>query len=216
MLDNEINEKPIQPIRLLVFLNGPPRSGKDTLGFNLKSSGKLGPICHLLSFADPLKIGTHYSLGTFSKGAKDYEAVKDLPNDEFFGLTPRQAYISHAEKYMKIVYGVEIFGKLLYRKIERTRAMISSPLTVIFTDSGFSEETGYVISRHPDVKSVLLRLHRKGHDYAIDSRSYLYLRDMGLPNLYEFDLSVTENNPTQTTEDALSCIKSVFHSSSNN
>ena len=161
--------------RRVVFLNGPPGCGKDTLGHLL--AGTLLPGVRLRKLAEPLKNATHALYGVRAvHGA--FEATKGEPNAVFFGLTPRQAYIDVSERLVKPALGVDFFGRVLARAILADHA----PLTII-TDSGFEPEARPIIDAVGAENCLLFRIHRTGHTFAGDSRSYIELDDVETVNL---------------------------------
>ena len=144
----------------IIFLNGPPRAGKDTASSILH--GLLPGIVKRLGFADHLKIATHAAYGLYDTPFNYFESVKDQPLDVFFGLTPRQAYIAHSEKYMKVLHGNLVFGDLWL-----TGAKGITPTSNFLTvpDSGFAPEALPGIEHFGAKNCTLIRMHRPGHDY---------------------------------------------------
>ena len=157
----------------VIFLNGPPRSGKDTSAILLKrflfNSNNIHSVKRM-GFADHLKNATHASLG-LDLPFDHYEAQKSTPLPDFFGKTPREAYIAHSELYMKPVYGLDIYGQLWLR------AAIATPNVAywLIPDSGFTFEAQPVMEHYGVGNCLLIRLHREGYDYKGDSRSYITL-----------------------------------------
>ena len=119
----------------LLLVNGPPRSGKDTVGeIVLDLYGAT-----VVKFSAILKNQTHALYGLTGEGGKPlhhshFENCKDTALEAFMGLTPRQAYIEVSERYMKPVHGIDIYGKLLAQSIAGERGVVA------VTDSGFVEE----------------------------------------------------------------------------
>ncbi len=151
----------------VIFLNGPPRSGKDTSAIILQ---RYLPRAHRFGFADQLKTATHESLG-LRDPFDHYEPIKDQQRHEFFGKTPREAYIAHSELYMKPVYGLDIFGKLWLR----TALTAPNVAHWLIPDSGFAYEAQPVMEHYGQGNCLLIRIHRDGYDYKGDSRSYITL-----------------------------------------
>lgn len=153
----------------IIFLNGPPRSGKDT-------SAECLQVYYtgiaVMKFSDPAKSGTHAAFGLVH-GINHFESRKDQPCEEFFGFTPRECYINHSEKYMKPLYGEEIFGQLFVRRTEYPKYY--NKQIIVIPDSGFECESRPVIKKFGAENCMLVRLHRPGCDYSKDSRSYLDL-----------------------------------------
>ena len=175
-----------------IFLfNGPPRSGKDTaVDYCYNHPSCAAGIGMPEKFARPLKrafaatFNTRYDPVTGSQKTNwgyDYEAHKDeiIP---FLGCSYRQWQIDYSEKYMKPMYGVDIFGRLL---VDRLRNIVPpcSPAdehppevipTQYISDSGFAEEAIYLAREFGEENVLLVRCHRPGCDFTGDSRSYLY------------------------------------------
>lgn len=159
----------------ILLVNGPPRSGKDTVAdlvFQItKSSRKM-------KFASPLKKAVHASFSLMVP-EDHFELVKEQPRDEFYGLTPRQAYINHSEKYMKPLYGKDIYGRLMLRQLEPF-SQKHGPKFIVIADCGFQEEVDTVCRKHP---CLLFRMHREGCDFSNDSRGYIRHENMiDVPN----------------------------------
>lgn len=159
----------------LLLVNGPPRSGKDTVGSMLKEF--FPGTVYVTKMAKALKERTHalYGLvdGDGTPYAHDaYEQVKDIEQEAFLGLTPRQAYIALSERLMKPMHGDGIWGKLLVEDIQENGAGAD---LVVVTDSGFEREAVPVLREFGVVNSTLLLMHREGTSFEGDSRSYITL-----------------------------------------
>lgn len=159
----------------VIFLNGPPRSGKDTGAKHLARA--FGSV--RIGFADHLKVATHAAYGLFAFNgapcpALAFEAVKDTPLPEFMGLSPRQAYIAHSERYIKPLHDDAFFGHMLVRRMARFggRTLVAAP------DSGFAPEAAPVLDAigGPD-RALLVRVRAEGRGktYDGDSRSFIEL-----------------------------------------
>ena len=173
----------------IVFVNGPPRSGKDEVGklFAGYSSGVMVPI----KFAEELKVRCHGAYGIVDQlgvpeFASYFERCKDEPRDEFEGLTPRQAYIHFSEDYIKPIHGKGTFGRWLIRcmneKIQTCRHGKYIDGFVV-TDSGFESETVPVIKHFGASTCTLIQVTRDGCTYEGDSRSRIDLREYGVEQI---------------------------------
>lgn len=162
----------------VIFLNGPPRCGKDSAGDILM---QVLPNSRLCKFARSLKVGTHAlflamrdkmtdctPMECFSDAA--FESVKDKSQPEFYGLTPREAYIAVSELLLKPALGKAIFGQILANQILADRAE-----NFIVTDSGFKSEALSIIAKVGAANCTLVRLHRRGCSFDGDSRGYIML-----------------------------------------
>jgi hypothetical protein len=159
----------------VIFVNGPPRSGKDHAGMQLMWRDDLKDAT-LQKFAKELKERTHALYKLLDPNGKPkvhyaYEGVKDDPLQQFHGLTPRQAYISVSENWMKPTHGAGILGTWLIENMQYCR----DDAVHIITDSGFAEEAQTVVDHYGAENCFLVRVHRKGYDFSNDSRSYIDL-----------------------------------------
>lgn len=180
--DDDDDSPRIPENRKLVLVNGPPRSGKDTVGELIRQF--YPGLVYVTKFAKPLKEMTHALYGLMRDGKPlphdHFESQKDVVLPEFLGITPRQAYIGMAERYMKPMHGHAIFGHLLKQDIEQNAG---SAEMVVVTDSGFPEEATLPITLFERENITLLRMERPGRDYSGDSRGKLYL-----PGITTFDI----------------------------
>lgn len=155
----------------VVMFNGPPGAGKDSAGRALLK-GLYGT--EVVKFAGALKAATHELFGLHGLAASGFEAVKNDPADEFFGLSPRQTYILVSEKMVKPVLGEDFFGRVLVGRIRRLRNCKIAAVT----DSGFVNEARPVVEAFGPENVLLARLHRPGRTFKGDSRSHIDLPDV--------------------------------------
>lgn len=185
----------------LVLLNGPPRSGKDFAGgllqknAQLNSAGAWDRCAYLDKFAGYVKRGTHgaYCIedGDGELAAHDhFEHCKDTPHPDFFGKTPRQAYIAYSETFMKPLHGPRIFGEILannyagvVENCPRVVANGGNEKVLIVTDSGFRPEAEVLIELFTPGKCFLVRLQAEGCSFDGDSRGRIDLSDLGVETL---------------------------------
>ena len=165
----------------LLFFNGPPRCGKDTAAIytmNRFSESSPHAAAYYPQFEvkfDRFAMPCKYAFGgTVQADTVDrfgnvypYENTKGdvVPA---FGVSYRQWQIDFSEKFMKPLYGEDIFGRLF---IERNKDKICRAIVV--PDSGFASEVGPVAQHFGLDNILLLRIHRPGFDFTGDSRSYL-------------------------------------------
>ncbi len=159
----------------VLLLNGPPRSGKDTLARAiveaLDNTVRIG-------FADHLKRLAHfmaYGPAGLEMDPNALDDVKEIQAAAFAGMTPRQFYIHVSERVLKPLYGPGYFGD---RFVDAARA--SGAELVVVPDSGFRGEAERVVGSFGAENVLLARLRRDGCTYAGDSRSYIDLSDMGV------------------------------------
>lgn len=169
----------------VIFLNGPPRSGKDFSGKILQESyvGKeqsYQDFLRLYKFAEFVKEGTHgaYGLVYSDSGvlpADSYEAEKDVPLTDFRGRTPRECYIAYSEAFMKPLHGPRVFGEILRDAVRHIRSGV-----VAVTDSGFVPEAEVLVEHFGPGNCCLVRLSREGCSFSGDSRSYIDLSHLSV------------------------------------
>lgn len=162
-------------MRKIILLNGPPRSGKDTVGRMLvrmlAHNGEA--LAFAYKFATELKDMTHRLFATHTADPEAFESVKDRPSDKFMGLSPRKAYIAVSERLMKPMLGDEIFGRLLADRLQTDWGFTQRPIYFPITDSGFESEARVLVDRFGAGNVLLVRIHRPGTSFDGDSRSYI-------------------------------------------
>lgn len=170
----------------ILFLNGPPRSGKDTAAEYLH----LHYDAYKVKFAKALKEGTHALFGLGALPDDHFENAKNKPNAIFFGMSPRQAYIHVSENLVKPVMGSRFFGKVALETIKRAES--DGHDLVVISDSGFADEAQPIIEYYGQGSTYLLRIlaDKRGCTFDGDSRSYIKL-DLPPDNIW-----VIENNDT--------------------
>ena len=164
----------------IIFINGPPRSGKDYAGSVLANRKDLGLTNTNAKLSDILKVRTHALYLLFDNNNQPlwhgaFESFKDHHLKEFHGLTPRQAYIAVSESWMKPTHGAGFLGELLVEKLRKHEQTIDRRWTHIITDSGFVEEAESLVEAYGKDNCSLVRIYREGYDFNSDSRSYITL-----------------------------------------
>ena len=154
----------------VILFNGPPRAGKDTAVAAYEARGRRFNI-EKRKFAESVKTGTHAIFGLFNERGQPYpaatfESVKNEPRDEFWGMSPRQAYIWYSEEVMKPKFGSGIFGRIEAKNLVPGRIHL-------FSDSGFATEAEEVAKVAGRKNMFLVRLYREGCTFDKDSRSYI-------------------------------------------
>lgn len=164
-----------------ILFNGPPRSGKDTAANTVEKM-----LCRLPS--NPFVLSDKFSAPNKQAfaGMMDLEISSDfiVPYYEdhkeeiipSLGISYRQWQIDFSEKFMKPLYGEQIFAKLLWdRNTAKSENSVGAltPDYLVLSDCGFQIEVDYLISKlnHKDI--LIFRLHREGFDFSKDSRSYI-------------------------------------------
>lgn len=203
-----------QPLVILVQGNR-PGAGKDTfyaMASNFLRRRKMESAN--LKFATPLKLGTHasYGLDIGVYHAEYFQEVKDQPRKEFFGLTPRQAYIEQSENGMKPRHGKDVYGHLFVRSWETgdkknvycpgNGLLVARDISaIIVTDCGFVDEVKVVVKHFGAENCLGITIHRDG-TAANDSRRLFDWHDAGVEVSFQIENNGTfeefNNKITQT------------------
>lgn len=152
--------------RKVIFLNGPPDCGKDTLANILVRHFDARHLKFSMVMKNALPVLFNSPIDWVAM-----EKTKNLPNNTFLGMSFREAQIWLSEEVMKPKFGEDIFGKLLLR---RMMDMTASPFDVI-SDSGFEPEAQVIMKGVGNAYCYLINVHRPGTHYLGDSRSYISL-----------------------------------------
>ncbi len=161
----------------IVFLNGPPGSGKDTAADQF-----LGR--YRAKFAAPTKAMVCGGLGVTLEWL---EENKDKPHPALNGETPRKFLIRLSEDFIKPIYGDQFFGKVMVELLKK----FGDNAVVFITDSGFLSEAIPVVA-HVGIENCLkIELYRKGKDFKNDSRSYWHMDGLATRNVHN-DLTTRE------------------------
>ena len=153
----------------IILFNGPPGAGKDTVAELLafKYSGKVE------KFAAPIKENCRNIYGLTQEQWNQVDGsqeAKAQPHEFFFGQTCRQVQINFSELFLKPTHDKFIFGNLLARRLKQAYNNL-----FFISDSGFAEEAMFLETEFGSENIFLIRLHREGHTYDGDSRSYVHL-----------------------------------------
>jgi hypothetical protein len=193
----------------IVFLNGPPGAGKDTIGDLV--CDKFDDI-HFIpaKFAEFVKLGTHGAYCLWDEHdrvlpADHFEDCKEVPHEGFLGLTPREAYIKYSEEWMKPSFGRNVFGKMIADKFKKALETSEGGCDVIFTDCGFKEEVEEILKVVDAKDVIIIRLHREGRDYSNDSREAIYIE-----GVRSFDVTNIDDKPSAACLDTIQLIKENF------
>ena len=167
-----------------IFFNGPPRSGKDTAA---EATAKYlddvfdGAVFHL-KFSALLKRKVHEFLGLPSNAL--FEETKGTRLPEFYGSTPREAYISISEDFAKPRFGEDIWCRLFWAEAERliraATLTTTGPIFLVISDLGFQVEIEYFLKRLATSQIAIGRLIRQGTSFDGDSRRYVFSNRGGL------------------------------------
>ncbi len=167
---------------MIVVLNGPPSSGKDTIAEYLtehhgyaeaRFKTKLVQIALMISQISGFDWCTRY----------DDRELKETPWDRLGGLSQREYLIKISEDWVKPLHGESYFGDVLAQRIKYNY----EGMDVILSDSGFVEEIKPVLAL--GISTLIVRLYREGCSFDGDSRDYLPVT-LGVPTV------VIHNNDT--------------------
>ena len=173
-----------------ILLNGPPYSGKDTIGGMVwrKLRGT-----HLLKFAQPI---VNFMLREFSIDMSTVD--KDAPHPALRGRPPRSVAIAESEGLCKPLFGSLHFGQVAVERLRELEELGTE--VVIFTDSGFVQEAVPVLQHCGKGRVLQVALHRTGCNFQGDSRSIWEHPDIGRvdfhnapPTLAELKVSVEQH-----------------------
>lgn len=190
-------------VKNIVLLNGPPRSGKDTLanqlverfGFrHFKITAKWKERVHALYGLDPKQYPHDF-----------FEKVKDEPNALFHGSSPRRAYIDVWENYFKHAHGEEVLMDWLINEIDNCEDHL-----IVISDVGFDREAKYLFEYYGK-QALLIKVFRNGYTFAGDSRDYVK-RDSAKTYLAKDRVDYRYGNVynNKTPEDMVTEFKLVF------
>jgi hypothetical protein len=160
----------------ILFLNGPPGCGKDEVAKVLYLRG----VPHkAIKFAQPLR-----DLACYILDIPDHELEDRKRSDP----TVRKLMIALSENTIKPVLGNQWFARIAARKVLELKSQ-----NILITDSGFDYEVEEFLkyisaNTHEQIRTELWHIHRPGHDFAADSRSYVQLPEyVGIPIVVDND-----------------------------
>jgi hypothetical protein len=171
---------------VIIFLNGPPHSGKDTVAGIIK---KLLPNCGEYKMSKPLK-DAFKSIFPFPPefSAKLLEEYKDEPFYNGIDITPRQFQINLSEELIRPMFGKDVFGNIACMSLRQMPYK-----HIVISDSGFEEEIKPIFKMFGPQRTLGIVISRTGCDYDNDSRSDLDFHSLGitwdlLDNKYDLEL----------------------------
>jgi hypothetical protein len=167
----ELGHVALSPVRI-ILINGPDRSGKDTLARLLSVSlERQGEIVEIVRLADPLKAAAAALHGLPIDFVLDER--KEEPLDELNGKSPREVWVSLAEECVKPCWGPEFFAKTAKNVICRSAAAAKAgrPRTFIVPDVRFADETE-TLTGIPGSSTLLIRLASAGTDFTRRNEMY--------------------------------------------
>lgn len=156
------NQKPY-----IVALNGPPRSGKDSIGKALQEI--VTRRCNISVFREALSFPLRQIVFCMMGRPYDesfFEEEKDVVQP-ILGMTIREAQIAVMERVLRPGNPAYLPESLMQK---HGIWWGSVPALIIITDLGFPIE---VETLAPESWFMPVRVHREGYDWANDSRSYV-------------------------------------------
>ena len=153
-----------------ILFSGPPGSGKDTAAQAVYEHFQARFSMRWEKFSFPHKrafAGMMYAQCTPLGVVDPYEKTKDQIIPEL-GVSYRQWQIDYSEKFMKPLYGNDIFAKLLLAR-QQERLQTPGYLCVI-SDCGFAIEVDALAKVLQPNRALLCPIFRPGTSYDGDSR----------------------------------------------
>ncbi len=180
-------------MKTVVCLNGPPRTGKDTLARmfvencvatrHCENKAALIRLCLEVSGVSKTEWYARYSRRRVDKSAWFKDVPWDsLPKNKFYKnkhFSQREFLIYMSEDVIKPHFGEAYFGK---RSADLVKDDEEND-TFVFSDGGFYPEL-LELAKLEDTKVILVRLRREGCNFDNDSRDYLYSEDIEMHDIY--------------------------------
>lgn len=156
----------------LIVLNGPPRSGKDTLAAMLPGLKR--------KFSAPMKraVPAIYGVADIVPEA-DLEKVKETQFDFLFGQSYRQAQIALFQ-WMERQHGPAVLGEIEARILQANTKHIEERYNglVVYSDGGRGAEVQALATSVGLDNMLIIQLVRDGCDFRNDIRSYVELPEV--------------------------------------
>lgn len=155
----------------IILFNGPPRSGKDTAAALLDAILSRNRLpCYKYKFAQPLKDAVHSLFGMPDIMVEHFDAVKETQIKQFFGMSPREAYIWLSEKCAKPKFGNDFFARVAVNHLKQLGGV-----TIVISDCGFQAEVNAMVEHFGSENVALVHLLREGTSFekCNDSRRYV-------------------------------------------
>jgi len=150
----------------VVVFNGPPGSGKDTLGKFIMGATQAK---HMEFKRHLIKLALMISGVSSSDWDFWYREDKEQPHNDLGGHSCRSFLIMVSEEMIKPHMGSDYFGLAAATELD----MYLPGHGVVFTDSGFSAELQCVVNVAGADNVIVVQLVRDGTDFSKDSRTYL-------------------------------------------
>jgi hypothetical protein len=155
----------------IILFNGPPRCGKDTAALHCFRNLPKHNFGIFDRMSMPIKRAFAATVGLNISGTGDvehWEARKEevIPG---FGVSYRQWQIDFSEKFMKPLYGNDIFGKLFISRQKRQHR----EAVVFVPDCGFNTEYEALATEYGEENVLVVKIFRDGTSFSGDSRNYI-------------------------------------------
>tara|TARA_R100000750_G_C2341751_1_gene94493 strand:+ start:637 stop:1206 length:570 start_codon:yes stop_codon:yes gene_type:complete len=151
---------------VIILINGPPRSGKDTAAAIIKKL--LLHSSYEYKLSRPLKRGVQYLYDIEPTIYRLLEDSKDEPTSFLFGQTYRQAQIDLYHCLAKSG-GEDVLAKMATQFIDRK---VTEEFTII-SDSGRTAEANMFVKHYGYDKVGLIQLERSPCNFDNDVREYV-------------------------------------------
>lgn len=163
----------------IILLNGPPGSGKDTAALHIREqfnrSSLPYPDCFLDRFSMPNKRAFAATVGAYCSPdgiVQDWEEIKNDPHILLNGRSYRNWQQDFSERFMKPLYGEDIFARLLINRIHDVVDEDCPNAFFVIPDSGFQVEVD-ALARMRDIWDMhLIRITERG-TYEGDTREFV-------------------------------------------
>lgn len=170
--------------RVVVLINGAPRSGKDTLAQPLLEKYGFSKYKFTAPIDNTIKTLFNLSDEDFNRLR---EVEKDVPQEVFNGLTMRKVLIDLSEDFVKPRFGKDFFGRIGADVVNKY-----SSSRVVVTDCGFGYEVqAFLDGLTKGTKVVGINTYREGYTFENDSR-----------HLVRFENSIFNTGSVQDLQDA--------------
>lgn len=152
--------------KLVIILNGPPLSGKDTIGNNIINRLNWG---HLEFKRELYKVAGAIAGMTAERFEALHNADKCVTHKHLGDVSTREYLIWASECVTKPRHGSEVFG------LRAAQAVANSDHSILVaTDGGFVPEVD-AVAKVADV--IVVQIERDGRTFAGDSRTYIGTKD---------------------------------------
>lgn len=187
---------------MIIILNGPAGSGKDTLAALLLEQGHVQAKAQ---FKEPM-FGIALAASGITPEAwwgryNDRES-KEKPWGLLGGMSCREFMIHISEKFIKPVFGDDYFGNQLAIKYINRDPHVTD---MVVSDSGFQSELDALGCTLGESEVLIVRLHREGYTFNGDSRSYISAR----PGNHIIDIQLVDGYPSQAVGTIVSVVNAI-------